>query len=283
MAVDFKVKGSRTSEYRFLPKDIKIKPELNGRHDLPDIEWLISDILKRGQIQPVAIRNDGGIPVLCAGFSRYRAVHEINKRKLTPVPLELRCTYIKCSEHEGFLAGISENRMRNSTTEMDDAANVYRCVQIYGMTEEDVAKTYFPVEMNDEVDEADPLVQADRKKALKWVREKLALVNLTSAAKVAMREGRLKGSAALAFAKLTQEEQIDRLEASGPGKIKAPGKSDSKPTLKQSLQQLIDTGKLSFRGESCTVPDLLVEYLIEVLRPRRAKLPFPPSVPVGTH
>lgn len=279
MAVDFRVKGSRTSEYRFLPKDIKIKPELNGRHDLPDIEWLIKDIVERGQIQPVAIRNDGGVPVLCAGFSRWRAVAEINKRKLTPVPLELRCTYIKCSEHDGFLAGISENRMRNSTTEVDDAHNVYRCVQVYGMTEEQVAKTYFPVEMSEDHDPADPVVAADRKKSLKWVKDKLSLVNLSPGAQKAMKEGRLKGSAALAFAKLSQDEQAQRLEKAPAGRIAAPAKPNGRPPLKQALQSLIEKGKLSFRGETVDVPELLVEYLIEILRPKQAAL----SVPVETH
>ena len=49
MAVDFKVAHNRTSEYRIAPERIDVRAELNGRHELPDIEWLIADILKNGQ------------------------------------------------------------------------------------------------------------------------------------------------------------------------------------------------------------------------------------------
>jgi len=36
MAVEFDIKGSRTSEYRFLPESLDVQPEMNGRHDLAD-------------------------------------------------------------------------------------------------------------------------------------------------------------------------------------------------------------------------------------------------------
>ncbi len=114
MAVDFKVEHPRTSEYLFLPKDIKFKPELNGRHELPDIERMIDSLVRNGQLQPVLIRNDGGMPVLVAGFSRWRAAVEINKRKLTEVPFKLRCVYFKGSEQQGVLANISENRLKGA-------------------------------------------------------------------------------------------------------------------------------------------------------------------------
>ena len=40
MAVEFEVKGSRTSEYRFLPEQLEVDPVLNGRHDLPNLDTL---------------------------------------------------------------------------------------------------------------------------------------------------------------------------------------------------------------------------------------------------
>lgn len=76
MAVDFKVECKRTSEYGFAPQDIVVKPKLNGRHELPNIQWLIDDILDKGQLQPCVIRNEAGKPVLVAGFSRWRAVSD---------------------------------------------------------------------------------------------------------------------------------------------------------------------------------------------------------------
>ena len=141
MAVDFKVEHTRTSEYLILPKDIKFKPELNGRKELPDIEPLIESMVRQGQLQPVLIRNDGGMPVLVAGFSRWRAAVEINKRKLTPEPFRLRCVYVKCSEQQGVLMNISENRERNSTTPIDDGHNIAR-LERYGMTMTEIAAVY---------------------------------------------------------------------------------------------------------------------------------------------
>lgn len=126
MAVEFKDKDSysRVNDYSFEPSALKINPKLNGRHDLPDIEWLIKDIADNGQLEPVLIRSDGGVPVLCAGFSRWRAIVEINKRKLTPVPLRIRCSYFKGDEVDGFKVAIRENRFRNQTTPLDDAYNI---------------------------------------------------------------------------------------------------------------------------------------------------------------
>src|ERR1700736_3436645 len=105
MAVEFteaKRQYNRIKDYSFEPEALQINPKLNERHDLPDIEWLIADIVANVQLQAVTIRNDGGKPVLCAGFSRWRAIVEINKRKLTPVPLKIRCSYFKGDEREGF-------------------------------------------------------------------------------------------------------------------------------------------------------------------------------------
>lgn len=222
MAVQFSVPHSRTSEYRLLPEDITIKPALNGRHVLPDIEWLIQDILVQGQHTPVVIRNDGGNPVLCAGFSRYRAVSEINKRKLVDSPLQLRCTYSQCSEEEGFLASISENRMRNQTTELDDAYNIKRLMKQYAKTEEQVAAIYFPGAQDD-----------DLKAAIRWVRKREALVNLSPEAEQAMKDGRLKGSAAVAIAKLSQDQQKAAISKAKDGKIAAPKKAKPVPGVSE--------------------------------------------------
>ena len=70
MAVDFDVKGSRTSEYRFLPEMLVVDPKMNGRYELPDIGWIVDSILRHGQLQPVTIRRTASKPVLVAGFSR---------------------------------------------------------------------------------------------------------------------------------------------------------------------------------------------------------------------
>jgi hypothetical protein len=241
MAVEFKAKPSRTSEYRFFPEDIVVKPSLNGRYEKPDIEALIQDILVNGQHTPVVIRNDGGNAVLCAGYSRYRAVSEINKRKLLDAPLALRCTYTQCTEAGGFLAAISENRVRNTTTELDDAHNIARLMKVYAKTEDEVAAIYFPgvIAESSNGNGLDSL-----KKARAWVRKRLALVNLTPEAEQAMRDGTLKGSAAVAVAKLDQENQKAALKAKRGPKAKV----EKKPSWKAQVIEVISAG-MTPKGE----------------------------------
>jgi len=188
MAVEFTVPGHRTSENRFLPQHIDVDPKLNGRHDLPDIQWIIDSILRHGQLQPVTIRRTGGKPVLVAGFSRWRPVSEINKRKLyEKEPLELRCSYTQLTEQQAFLANIEENRVRNPTTPMDDAYNLQQLINVYQMTEDDCAEAY--------------------RTSKSWVKGRLALIEATPEVEKQIRAGKIKGPAAKEIAKLGKEHQ----------------------------------------------------------------------------
>ena len=188
MAVEFDVKGSRTSEYRFLPEMLDVDPNMNGRHDLPDIGWIVDSILRHGQLQPVTIRRTASKPVLVAGFSRWRAISKINKDKLTEKPLELRCSYTALTEKQAFLANIEENRVRNATTPMDDAYNIQRLINVYQMTVDEVKDAY-------------------RAESTAWVKNRLALIEATPAVEKQIRAGKIKGPAAKAIVKLKKEHQ----------------------------------------------------------------------------
>ena len=227
MAVDFKGDFKRTSTYDFDPADIKINPELNGRHVLPDIQWLMKDILERGQLQPVAIRSDGGTPILCAGFSRWRAVSEINKGRELKDRLKLRCVYYKGNEADGFLANIAENRKRNDCTPIDDAYNIAR-LERYGRTIEQIADFYGEQEA--------------------WVRGRLALVQLCQEGQDRVTDGTLKPTAAIAIAKMAEAQQREKLksgkkltvaEVRSNGKPKKPGMKE----LASILKAVIEDGK----------------------------------------
>jgi len=160
---------------------------MNGRHELPDIQWIVDSILKYGQLQPVTIRRTASKPVLVAGFSRWRAVSKINKDKLTEKPLELRCAYTQLSEKQAFLANIEENRVRNATTPMDDAYNLQRLVNIYQMTLDECADSY--------------------RASTSWVKGRLALIEATPEVEKQIRAGKIKGPAAKAITKLSKEHQ----------------------------------------------------------------------------
>lgn len=220
MAIDFTVPHTRTGEYRLLPENITINPELNGRFETPDIEWLINDMLAHGQHTPVVIRNDGGLAVLVAGFSRWRAVSEINKRGLTPKPMQLRCTAVKCNEVEAFLLNISENRFRNPTTPLDDAHNIKRLLK-WGYVEDQIAEVYFPTAKS----------AKELQEARAFVNERIGLISLAPEAEEAVRAGRVTMPAAKAIAKLTTEQQrkvvaqegtIERKDVVPPAAPKVP-------------------------------------------------------------
>lgn len=187
MAVEFTVQGTRTSEYLFLPEDLTVDPAMNGRHDLPNIDWIVESILAHGQLQPVTIRRTEGRPVLVAGFSRWRAISHINKKNLAPKALRLRCSYTQLTEQQAFLANIEENRVRNATTPIDDAYNIQRLINVYQMTEQEAADAF----------RASP----------SWVKGRLRLLELTPEAEKAVREGRVDGPATKAIAKLSKEHQ----------------------------------------------------------------------------
>jgi ParB/RepB/Spo0J family partition protein len=239
MAVQFAVEHKRTSEYRFYPEDITIKPDLNGRHEKPEIDWLITDILAHGQHTPVVIRNDGGAAVLVAGFSRWRAISEINKRGLAPIKLQVRCTYVQCSESEAFLINISENRFRNPATPLDDAHNIKRLLNIYQMTDEQIAGVYFPTAKT----------EIELKAARKFVKDRVALISLSAEAEAAVRSGRVKESAAVAIAKLSQAQQhevlkkegdIDRKDLKPAGAPKAPKPLARDPELMRRITGVLE-------------------------------------------
>ena len=194
MAVEFKVEHSRSSEYMFAPESIKIKAELNGRHELPNIDWLVDSMVASGQLQPVLIGNDGGTPILYAGHSRWRAALEINKRKLTPVPFKLRCVYFKGSEHQAFMATVRENRDRNQTTAIDDAFNIAK-LERYGMSLDDIAANVYHEDVS-------------------WVKNRLTLIELCEEGAKALVNQSIKPNAAVALAKLSKEAQRTAL-ASG--------------------------------------------------------------------
>lgn len=231
MAVEFHVKGSRTSEYRFLPENIEVDPKMNGRHDLPDIQWIIDSILRHGQLQPVTIRRSANKPVLVAGFSRWRAISEINKKKLADRPIELRCCYTALDEQQAFLANIEENRVRNTTTPLDDAYNCQRLLNVYGMDDKQIAEAY--------------------RESVAWVKGRLKLVELVPEAKKAFKAGRLVGTAAKAISKLSAEHQRKVLKSKQEGKITAADvrkETGQTPTAKprgEGLSELVNLKSLA--------------------------------------
>ena len=223
MAVDFKdAPGtSRINIYLMDPREITVKPELNGRHELPEIDDIVAGFMEIGQTTPVLIGKDGGRPVLYAGHRRWRAALEITKKKLLPKTeknpdqvFKLKCTYFEGDEKTAFLATISENHDRKSATEIDDAHNIVK-LRRWEYSDEEIAGVYRK--------------KVDGKPDISWVAKTASLVSLCDEAVQAMKDGRIKPSAAVEIAKLAKAAQKERLAT--PGKITA---SAVKASMKSS-------------------------------------------------
>ena len=215
MAVDFTVPVRRGSQYFIDPKDIVIKPELNGRYDEPDVEELIESMVANGQYTPCLVRSDGGKPVLLEGHRRWRAAVEINRRKLVPGRFALCCTYFRGNEKDGFLAGVRVNHERQATTPLDDSFNISR-MRRWGMSDEQVAEVF-----NEDV---------------AWVRRTEKLISLSEDSKTAIKDKKVKPSAVSALAKMTQEEQARAVKSA----------SKERPVTKAALAVKKDKPSLRF-------------------------------------
>ena len=232
MAFNWEIAVKKSGEeWTPLPEEIQVRAALNGRHDEPDLTPLIVSILELGQLQPVTIRREGGLPVLFAGFNRWKAISEINRKGLTgkmrpdaSVPMRVRAVVRNIDEETGFFANIAENNVRSATTELDDAHNLRRLIDGYGLTEEEAAQKYG--------------------KTVKWVRARLELVQLSKPAQKAYREGRLIGPQARKLSKMSAAQQNSILEAHGGEKITASvfASSKHKPADLKSIARAVFKG-----------------------------------------
>jgi ParB/RepB/Spo0J family partition protein len=194
MAVTWNVKDvKRGSVYLFDAADIVIKPDLNGRHELPDIAELKASILEHGQLEPVAVRNEGNKPVLVMGFSRWRAIAELNQ-EYPDKQIKLQAVYIRCDEVGGLLLNHEENRRRNQTTALDDA-HLFARLERYGWEPKEIALKL--------------------KVTPAFVRQRLSLIEATLEVKEALRSGRIKAGAAAKIAKLATSVQREAVKGNG--------------------------------------------------------------------
>jgi len=199
------------------PENILIDPVLNGRHEHTDIESLAADIEANGQNTPVILRKDDqGRPVLVAGHRRWRAVSLLNERS-PEQKRKLVGNYFSLTEAEALAMAVSENRFRQDVSPIDDASNIKIFRKRFGLADEDIAKIYFP----------GAKTEADKATALRFIEQRASLIELAPEAAQAVRDGRMKVTAAVALAKLSKDQQRARVAI--PGKVKV---ADVKPVKK---------------------------------------------------
>lgn len=269
--------GKRVNAYNLDPRTVVIDPQLNGRHELPEIETLIADMLSKpdgvsikGQTTPVIIRRDGTKPVLVAGHRRLRAVLEINKRKLLPEALPLLCSYMQLTEVEALAVAVTENRERAGVTPIDEAFCVkqflrlgkdHEWIALHGGFFPELGLKYAQGAVKDDANG----FRGELKKATAWVKKREKLLGLSDEAQEAVSSGKLKVSAAEHLAGLEKEKQRDLLKhqkTSTKEIQEASGK-----TLKLSAKQVrdeIDNAVSDGAVGDTKIPKAVLDWLVNL-------------------
>jgi ParB-like chromosome segregation protein Spo0J len=187
MGVEFQSseKITRDSTYYIATQDIEIDAENNGRHVLPDIQWLIESIEKDGQKVACIVRKDGKRAMMVDGHNRWRAICEINKKRKPDDRLKVRCEYFRGNEVEALEAGYIANQ-HNPLQPIDQGYFVARMLR-FGKSLEQIAK----------------ICRED----VAWCKKRLDLVSLTPEARAAVSDNNTPLTASVALAKLAAEEQ----------------------------------------------------------------------------
>ncbi len=211
--------------YTVDPKNVILKPELNGRSEDTDVTELAEDILNRGQlVAAICSKSPEGWPVLIAGHRRLRAVVQLNKDLPDDKKIKLKFNYAATkSDEEALDLTVAENRNRTDVNPLDDAYNINIYMVKFGRGIEEIAKKYFPGATTD-----DKLARA-----VAWVKERQKLLELSPEAQEKLRKGEFSTSAAQQLAKLqpvVQNAVISQAEKSGK-KIKV---ADAKAVVEQA-------------------------------------------------
>lgn len=203
------------------PESLIVDFSNRGREFPPNVDQvnaLALDIQKNGQLQPVSVTvNHERKLVLVAGFTRYEAILALNAKEPDENRIRIECKVIDGNAEDMFLANISENRLRNETSAIDDAFNIRRL-------ERDFAKS------NDEI----RAIYGGKSPA--WLDQMRKLLTLSREQQKQIHEGQLTASTGYLLADLAPAEREAVVEA-----VKAKGKVTTAAVLAEARK----AGKLT--------------------------------------
>lgn len=232
MATELKVPNRRRATHLIAPKHLQPNAEYNGRFvkiSAKEFEERLADFVANGQNVPILFRSDGGMPIIVDGCVRWELAIEGIKRKLLPKDFELECVPFKGNEHQAFLTSVRVNRHRSQDNPIDDAHNIAKMERLQ-MSHEQIAAEY--------------------RRDVTWVKNTLALVTLTPEGMAALSTGKLKAPAARALARLSSQQQREKLDSGQPltaatirsnGEPKKPSASERLALANQSLANMSET------------------------------------------
>lgn len=195
---------------RVWPQDLIVDPAKRGRHFPPTqerVEEIGTSIGTQGQEQPVpcTVTHDKRLE-LYAGFTRYEGIMWWNSQH-PDNPIRIECVVKDRDPKEAFLSNLRENRVRNNVTVIDDAGNIRRLSEQFGMTDEEICAEYGA---------------PGKPMSPSWLEGMRALVRLPEAEKAKIHAGELSKSVGLQLAQMAPEVRDQLLKEAaveGGGKV----------------------------------------------------------------
>ncbi len=133
--------------------DIQATSEYNPRRFPPSAKKVqtMYDSLMEGQIQPIGLRPSGNDkdlrPQVSFGYTRHAAAQKMSEDGVGDGPegaFLLECMWDeKISDVDAFMRAGRENNDRNEMTRVDRAYFIKRCIDEFGMSQKEVAKSLF--------------------------------------------------------------------------------------------------------------------------------------------
>ncbi len=115
------------------PELIRPNPAQPRRHFDPEgLRELADSIAQHGLLQPLTVRQAGGIYELVAGERRLRAARLAG---LTELP----CLLLRLDGQQSSLAALVENLQRQDLTCWEEAEGIARLIRVYGLSQEQAA------------------------------------------------------------------------------------------------------------------------------------------------
>ena len=182
------------------PDEIVVSDGMNMRRYPPNaayIDELARDIVTKGQLQPVLVREGAGTfkgkNVLVFGFCRLRAISYANEKKLAKgLKVAAIVATNSMSDLEGMASNVSENLKRQDLSHIDHAF-ICQTFLDSGVTKSGIARML--------------------KRVPSWVTEHLALVELPATIQKKIHTGLIPYTAVREMAEMNEEERDKFIES----------------------------------------------------------------------
>ena len=124
-----------SSRVRYVPiNDIRPNPQQPRRRFDPEgLQELAASIAAYGILQPLTVRDRGGVYELVAGERRLRAARIAGLR-------EVPCLIAEVGEEDAALLALIENLQRRDLDYMEEAAAIARLIRRYGLSQQQAAE-----------------------------------------------------------------------------------------------------------------------------------------------